>query len=566
MSEENKNLPKVEKVENNEEKGSKKRDIIKNVAIIFLAVMLLLTFFSNTIMNYSLPQVSTQSIESGTIKTQVRGKGTIELVDPYNVIMDETRTIASVRVKEGDEVQEGDVLYVLEGIESEELATAKKDLKTAETAYLTGLLDGSITMTTNSEDAAAIQKNLAALQSVIDARQADIDLHTNNVNTLTLQLKALGGTYKADTTQYSIDVINAQRAVDLAKANRDVYADLEKAYQAAVEARDNPGTDEQGQPLPPGPGPTPEQTEGHNKYVELDKKVTEANSVLATKKYNQDIAEANSSNDPNAAKKVEIQRQIDIETEGITLSKKALDDAQANKDKYVKEMTGQVKGSSAVDEINNLRDKVAKLEAKTMGSEIKSPVTGKVVTVSKQAGEKTEPKETVAVIQVEGKGLCTKISVETRQANKVKVGDPVMIEDYFYYGCTANLAAIQPDKDDPKNKRTLLFDLVGEDFQAGGTVSLAVGQANQSFNLVIPKSGLREDTKGKYILILESKAVPFGTRYIAKKVDVTQVYAEDDMNVAIEAAVEPWGTYVITNQTKPIKNGDQVRLATEESK
>ena len=48
MSEENKNLPKVEKVENNEEKGSKKRDIIKNVAIIFLAVMLLLTFFSNT--------------------------------------------------------------------------------------------------------------------------------------------------------------------------------------------------------------------------------------------------------------------------------------------------------------------------------------------------------------------------------------------------------------------------------------------------------------------------------------------------------------------------------------
>ena len=40
MSEENKNLPKVEKVENNEEKGSRKRDIIKNVAIIFLAVML----------------------------------------------------------------------------------------------------------------------------------------------------------------------------------------------------------------------------------------------------------------------------------------------------------------------------------------------------------------------------------------------------------------------------------------------------------------------------------------------------------------------------------------------
>ena len=529
MSEENKNLPKVEKVENNEEKGSKKRDIIKNVAIIFLAVMLLLTFFSNTIMNYSLPQVSTQSIESGTIKTQVRGKGTIELVDPYNVIMDETRTIASVRVKEGDEVQEGDVLYVLEGIESEELATAKKDLKTAETAYLTGLLDGSITMTTNSEDAAAIQKNLAALQSVIDARQADIDLHENNVNMIDYQLKALGEVQEVDTSSYVAQDELYQKNINTWTKQLEMISDKE-----SQEAKD------------------------------LQKKINDEEIKQINNKYNMEVAKANA--DPNKDKRIELAKQKQIEDQGVVLSKKAKADAEANKDKYVKEMTGQVKGSSAVDEINDLRDKVAKLEAKTMGSEIKSPVAGKVVTVSKQAGEKTEPKETVAVIQVEGKGLCTKISVETRQANKVKVGDPVMIEDYFYYGCTANLAAIQPDKDDPKNKRTLLFDLVGEDFQAGGSVSLAVGQANQSFNLVIPKSGLREDTKGKYILILESKAVPFGTRYIAKKVDVTQVYAEDDMNVAIEAAVEPWGTYVITNQTKPIKNGDQVRLATEESK
>lgn len=528
MSEENKNLPKVEKVENNEEKGSKKRDIIKNVAIIFLAVMLLLTFFSNTIMNYSLPQVSTQSIESGTIKTQVRGKGTIELVDPYNVIMDETRTIASVRVKEGDEVQEGDVLYVLEGIESEELATAKKDLKTAETAYLTGLLDGSITMTTNSEDAAAIQKNLAALQSVIDARQADIDLHKNNSNMIQLQIDALGEYTAPSTSGYDNEIAAQDR-------NIEKWTEEQKKYES---------TD-------------PE-------YQELAKKISDAQLKKIDLNYNKTVA--SNSTDPNKQQRDDLAKQKKIEDQGVVLSEKAKADAEANKDKYVKEMTGQVKGSSAVDEINDLRDKVAKLEAKTMGSEIKSPVAGKVVTVSKQAGEKTEPKETVAVIQVEGKGLCTKISVETRQANKVKVGDPVMIEDYFYYGCTANLAAIQPDKDDPKNKRTLLFDLVGEDFQAGGSVSLAVGQANQSFNLVIPKSGLREDTKGKYILILESKAVPFGTRYIAKKVDVTQVYAEDDMNVAIEAAVEPWGTYVITNQTKPIKNGDQVRLATEESK
>ena len=35
-----------------------RREWVKNIIIVFLLVMLLLTFFSNTIMNYSLPEVS----------------------------------------------------------------------------------------------------------------------------------------------------------------------------------------------------------------------------------------------------------------------------------------------------------------------------------------------------------------------------------------------------------------------------------------------------------------------------------------------------------------------------
>ena len=36
----------------NENEGRKRREWIKNAAIIFLVIMLVLTFFSNTIMNY----------------------------------------------------------------------------------------------------------------------------------------------------------------------------------------------------------------------------------------------------------------------------------------------------------------------------------------------------------------------------------------------------------------------------------------------------------------------------------------------------------------------------------
>ena len=52
------------------ETNVKKREWVKTVAIIFLAVMLVLTFFSNTIMNHSLPEVATANVTSGTINAK----------------------------------------------------------------------------------------------------------------------------------------------------------------------------------------------------------------------------------------------------------------------------------------------------------------------------------------------------------------------------------------------------------------------------------------------------------------------------------------------------------------
>ena len=114
---------------------STKREIVKNIAIIFLVIMLILTFFSNTIMNYSLAEVSTQMVESGTIQTRVSGTGVVAAVDPYNVIVEDTRVISGVAVKVGDTVAEGDVLYYLQDEESEELVKARQELEDLKLAY-----------------------------------------------------------------------------------------------------------------------------------------------------------------------------------------------------------------------------------------------------------------------------------------------------------------------------------------------------------------------------------------------------------------------------------------------
>ena len=77
----------------------KKREWVKTVAIIFLAVMLVLTFFSNTIMNHSLPEVATANVTSGTINAKIRGQGTVSANETYDVTIKQTRKVGSIKVK-----------------------------------------------------------------------------------------------------------------------------------------------------------------------------------------------------------------------------------------------------------------------------------------------------------------------------------------------------------------------------------------------------------------------------------------------------------------------------------
>ena len=98
------------------EQSSKRREWIKTAAIIFLSILLVLTFFSQTILNHSLPEVATKYIQSGSITTKIRGSGPVESSDPNVVEVSQAyaeRKILSVAVKVGDKVQKGDVLFTL---------------------------------------------------------------------------------------------------------------------------------------------------------------------------------------------------------------------------------------------------------------------------------------------------------------------------------------------------------------------------------------------------------------------------------------------------------------------
>jgi multidrug efflux pump subunit AcrA (membrane-fusion protein) len=130
----------------------KKREWVKTAAIIFLAVLLVLTFFSNTIMNRSLPEVATAAVQSGTINAKIRGSGTVSANETYDVTISQTRKVDSVLVKVGQTVAAGDPLFTLEAQESDELKQAETDLATQQVNYQKSLLTLSNTAAQSNHD------------------------------------------------------------------------------------------------------------------------------------------------------------------------------------------------------------------------------------------------------------------------------------------------------------------------------------------------------------------------------------------------------------------------------
>ena len=224
----------------NEKDGRKRREWVKNAAIILLTIMLVLTFFSNTIMNYSLPEVATQYVQSGSITAKVRGTGNVEATDPYNVVVKGSRVISSVAVKQGDVVEKDQVLYYLEDKESEELTQAQKELDDLQLTYMKGLFGNNVSSEIISKVAngnidgfASLQAKVADMQSRLDAAEKRVKECTDALNNLSLQSTV--NSNNADVNTIEAESAVTQADLDLTNAQNSA-ANAEKAFNDKINA------------------------------------------------------------------------------------------------------------------------------------------------------------------------------------------------------------------------------------------------------------------------------------------------------------------------------------------
>ncbi len=212
------------------ENARKKREWVKTAAIIFLSVMLVLTFFSNTIMNYSLPEVAVQYVQSGTVTAKIRGSGVVESGDPYNIEVKESRKVASVAVHVGDYVEKGDVILYLEDEESEELKTAQDELEQAWKDYEKLLL--SETTTAAGIQAANSNTSTNTYRQQITNAQRAVKEAQKRVDELQEQSNAFA-------TQIALTPSNDADMGDLEEQLNDARTNLENATYAEQAALNN---------------------------------------------------------------------------------------------------------------------------------------------------------------------------------------------------------------------------------------------------------------------------------------------------------------------------------------
>jgi len=211
-------------------------------------------------------------------------------------------------------------------------------------------------------------------------------------------------------------------------------------------------------------------------------------------------------------------------------------------------------------DIEKMREEIIRLEEDNTGSIVTSPVNGIVSAINVTPGNTTQSGSPIAVIEVTDRGYSTTLTVTDEQARRVSIGDRAEVSRGWWGGgeIIAILRSIRNDPQNPAQRRILEFDLSG-DIESGAQVNITLGQRSQNFEIIVPTSAMRSDTNGDFVLVVVARSSPLGNRYIATRVDVN-VLAADDLNTAVTGGLSSWGDFVITTSTRPIEPGMQIRL------
>lgn len=553
----------------------KRRDIIKNILIVFLIVLLILTFFSNTIMNHSLPEIATESSISGSLTEKLNASGIVESNQSYEVKAKGNSTIDEIKVKTGQEIKKGDILFTVNSEENTELKEAETLLKSLELEYQKMLLKLPKNYATENQTIKNAQEDLNALiakrdeavsnQAENDSKKSEYNQAKSELSGITSELADIQMYITSLNTDdiYSIGSEYTGNIIGIYEEYTKAQSELQKAESELQTFMMSPDVSEEMiQPLQDKVNQCSDYLDQCESAYKSEKSALRntlndrldylngesdrLNSIINNYESNlsaDDILTVDALNEQITAK----QREL----ESLVI---ALEDAK--KQDNLESQSNDIDIKAKHEEIEAQKLVVDKIKKKDSEKEIKADYSGVVSQINVKIGDTVLPDEAVAVIDISEEGYTMTVSVEAEKTKKIKAGIPVDVLNDWSNSINADLVEIKNDTQNKKN-RILKFKVSGN-VNSGDTLSVSIPCSTGRYDTIIPKSALNEDSNGKFVLIVKSKSSPLGNRYFAERVDV-EVLASDEVSCAVQGSLN-MGDYVITTSSKPVQSGDQVKM------
>lgn len=569
-----------------------KREIIKSILIVFLLILLILTFFSNTIMNRSLSEISTERTASGNLTERIRGSGLVESNQTYDVMVKGNKKVDTIKVKEGKEVKKGDVLFTVGGEETEEMISAESALTELELEYQKALLTPPDDYTSENQAIRNAREDLNAAVAKRDeaaSKQGEIQAAKDNYAESKSKLSYY--TKLQTKLQSTISALDADELSGAAPEYTSEIIVLKDRYDAAVDdyrdtlselsggtASDRKGGfgDDEDYDDYEVPTLSPEQTAAAK--AELSEKAAVRDAAKAeyeNMKYQLrneltaklEDAEANIDVYTEQSEKygdiVSDSKAMSLETleEDVKAKQRTLDGLITELGKTQKEGNTKSKITSLEleakkKEIEKAKQKLDKMKKQNSVTEIKSEYSGVVSSINIKTGDTTIPDTPLMTIDISEEGYTVKITVDGQKSQKAKKGVEAEVVNNWSGDVEAVLTDIKNDTSAGSKNRVFVFSVKG-DVDSGTYLDLSIPCGSGSYDAIVPKSAVYEDKNGKFVLTVTSKSSPLGNRYYAERVNV-DVLASDETSSAVSGISA--GDYVITAASKPVSAGDQVRM------
>ena len=541
---------------------SVRQKLVKRFAIIFVAVLLVLTFFSNTIMNYSLPEVTTVPVGNGSVSQKVRCQGTVEVSHDTEITVSGKRKVKEVLVENGDTVKKDQVIMTFEdGGEDSELKTEQATLDKMEREYAIALEEKTgVDYTDDLVDLENARLDLQEAREELEKAKQSAAAQTNAKSEVS-RIQGEIATKTEELNQLNIEAANypsIESYYEYVAKKSDLEAQIETAEGELESLTDETAIDLK-------------KAEIENLKTELSGVETQLAAIAAVPEINQKIE----------AKKAEIEQlntaleeakgnagdgetdpvkdaEDKVRTAEQTLDQKQRAFEQKKKDDAIAAKKDAITDEQTLKELEDQRKKVEELKKQSDTKELKSPADGIITGITAAKGDEVTNEAPVANIQLASGGYELSATVTKAESKALRVGNEAKVENAWGMEVSASIKSIKADPSNPNQSSIVKFEIKGE-AMPGETLQLAVGEKTGNYDTVVPNNAVKEDGDGKFVLVVKVKGTPLGNRYYVKKVQV-EVPARDTANSAISGDITEWDN-VVTNSSKLLDNGQQVRLS-----